>query len=124
MVDADRLTSRIDKLAAIGTSRLAFSKEDRRGSECVMDMMAAAAFEVRIDPATNIIGRRRGSEERPAILFGSHIDTVPDGGRYVGILGSLAGIECLERLEEAGVRTRHPLEIVIFANEEGNPSTG
>jgi N-carbamoyl-L-amino-acid hydrolase len=89
-----------------------------------MSMMADAGLDVSIDAATNIIGRRRGELEAPAILFGSHIDTVPDGGRYDGILGSLAGIECLKTLEDAGVRTRHPLEVVVFANEEGQSYNG
>ena len=123
-IDADRLAGRIESLAGIGTSRLAFSEEDRRGRTCVMDMMVDAGLEVRIDPATNIIGRRSGTMGGPAILFGSHIDTVPDGGRYDGILGSLAGIECLETLEDAGLETRHPLEVVVFANEEGQSFRG
>ena len=124
VIDADRLKSRIDRLAESATTRLAFSKEDRQGRECVMSLMADAGLDVSIDPATNIIGRRRGELEAPAILFGSHIDTVPDGGRYDGILGSLAGIECLKTLADAGVTTRHPLEVVVFANEEGQSYNG
>ncbi len=86
--------------------------------------MRKAGLDVRIDAAANVIGRREGTDSGPAILFGSHIDTVPDGGSYDGILGSLAGIECLETMEEAGLRTLHPLEVVVFANEEGQSFGG
>jgi len=68
----------------------------------------------------NIIGRREGTDaELPPILFGSHIDTVPNGGKYDGSLGVLGGIECVQVLQEKRIKTHHPLEVVVFTDEEG-----
>ena len=123
-IDPERLAARLAALAGVSTTRLAFTPEDREGRERVIDMMREARLDVRIDPATNIIGRRPGQTPGPAIACGSHIDTVPGGGSYDGALGSLAGIECLQTLEEAGIGTRHPFEVIVFANEEGQSFTG
>ena len=123
-IDPERLASRLDALAGVSTTRLAFTPEDRKGRECVIEMMRDAGLDVRIDPATNIIGRRRGRTQGSAIACGSHIDTVPGGGSYDGALGSLAGIECLQTLEEAEIETRHPFEVIVFSNEEGQSFTG
>jgi N-carbamoyl-L-amino-acid hydrolase len=75
---------------------------------------------VRVDEAGNIIGRREGMVPglRP-IAFGSHIDMVPDGGNYDGCVGSIGGLEVMELLKAKGTGTRHPLELIIFSNEEG-----
>jgi N-carbamoyl-L-amino-acid hydrolase len=82
--------------------------------------MRAAGLEPRVDAAGNIFGRRAGTDGAlPPILFGSHIDSVPNGGNFDGDLGSLAAMCELEALAAAGLRTRHPLEMVIWANEEG-----
>ncbi len=123
-INVDRLASRIEQLASIGPTRLAFTEEDRRARALVITMMREAGLTVRIDAAGNILGRREGRRSAPLILFGSHIDTVPNGGRFDGVLGCLAGIECIETLNEAGARTEHPLEVVVFANEEGQNFTG
>ena len=73
-----------------------------------------------VDAAGNILGRRAGSDpSRKPLLFGSHIDSVPDGGNYDGDVGSLAAIEVAQTLGERGVALRHPLEVVVFQNEEG-----
>lgn len=111
-------------MASIGTSRLAFSEEDRMARSLVISMMREAGLSVRIDPAGNILGRRQGRKENPAILFGSHIDTVPNGGRFDGVLGCMAAIECVQTLNEVGIMTEHPLEVVVFANEEGQNFIG
>lgn len=124
MIDAQRLWSGVEALASISRTRLAFTQEDRRGRQLVISMMRDAGLDVRIDPAGNILGRRGGRSNKAAILFGSHIDTVPNGGRFDGILGCLAGIECLQTLNEARSTTDHPLEVVVFANEEGQSYTG
>jgi N-carbamoyl-L-amino-acid hydrolase len=85
-----------------------------------MGLMRDAGLSVRIDPAGNILGRRDGRETGlPVILFGSHIDSVPDGGNYDGDVGSLAAIESVRTMQERGMVTRHPLEVVVFQNEEG-----
>jgi N-carbamoyl-L-amino-acid hydrolase len=82
--------------------------------------MRGAGLEPRIDPAGNIFARREGAEPSlPPILFGSHIDSVPKGGNFDGDLGSLAALGVLDACNRAQLRTRHPLEIVVWAAEEG-----
>ncbi len=82
--------------------------------------MEAAGLNVRVDAAGNIVGRREGNEKSlPPILFGSHIDTVPHGGKYDGAVGVLSAIECVQVFEENGIQTRHPLEVIVFTDEEG-----
>jgi N-carbamoyl-L-amino-acid hydrolase len=129
-IDARRLRERIEKLSvfgrpaggtfADGVSRVAYSDADVEGRRFVMAEMKAAGLQPRIDPAGNIFARREGAEPRLApILFGSHIDSVPSGGNFDGDLGSLGALAVLEALDAAGVRTRHPFEMVIWAHEEG-----
>ena len=124
-VDGQRIQHRIDQLAQIGRTpdgltRLAFTEADLRGREYVITLMKEAGLQVRIDAAGNIVGRRQGSQPGwPAIVLGSHIDTVPLAGAYDGALGVMAAIECVQVLGEHGIRTRHPLEVLVFANEEG-----
>ena len=99
---------------------MAFSDADLAGRGWVVALMEEVGLEVRVDVAGNIIGRRAGTEAGlPPLMLGSHIDSVPAGGNYDGPLGSLGAIEVVESLREAGVETRHPLEVVIFVNEEG-----
>ncbi len=124
-VNAQRLEQRLMKLAAFGNSekgnmRVAYSDHDLKGREYIMTLMREAGLAVRIDAAGNIIGRREGTDRSvPPILFGSHIDCVPNGGHYDGNVGSLGAIEVAQVLFENKVTTQHPLEIVVFANEEG-----
>lgn len=108
------------KTAAGGTSRVAYSDADLQAREYAMKLMRAARLDVSIDAAGNIIGRRAGKEAglKP-LMTGSHIDSVPDGGRYDGQVGSMAAIEVAQTLAENNLALRHPLEIVIFQNEEG-----
>src|SRR5262245_17438131 len=124
-VNGQRLNSTIAALSACGrnpeggVSRVAYSEADRKGREYVTSLMRAAKLDVSIDAAANIIGRRPGKENRPPILFGSHVDSVPQGGNYDGVVGSLGAIEVAQTLADESVTTRHPLELVIFQNEEG-----
>jgi N-carbamoyl-L-amino-acid hydrolase len=102
-----------------GVSRVAYSPADIEGRAYAMDLMRAAGLSVRVDPAGNILGRREGTlPDAPPLLFGSHIDSVPEGGNYDGDVGSLAAIEVAQTLGERGYRNRHPLEVVIWADEE------
>lgn len=103
-----------------GVSRVAYSDADKQGREYVLGLMRAAKLDVTIDAAGNLIGRRAGSAAglKP-LLIGSHIDTVPEGGNYDGVVGSMGAIEVAHTLAENNVTTRHPLEVVIFQNEEG-----
>ena len=125
-VNGARISQHLNALAEFGknpqggVSRLAYSEADRRGREYVFGLMQQAKLDVAIDAAGNIIGRRAGSDRSlKPLLFGSHIDSVPEGGNYDGVVGSLAAIEVAQTLAENSLTTRHPLEVVIFQNEEG-----
>ncbi len=103
-----------------GYTRLAFSEEDRQARAWLRGRMAAAALTVRLDAAANVIGRRPGASEGAVLVIGSHIDTVPNGGRFDGMAGVVAGLEIARVLHEARCPLRHPLEIIAFTNEEPN----
>ena len=125
-IDGERLIANLQRLATFGatpeggTSRLAYSEEDLAARRFVAELMEAAGLEVSVDLAGNLIGRRVGADPSlPPIMLGSHIDSVPDGGNYDGQVGSIGALEVAQTLADAGVVTRHPLEIVIFQNEEG-----
>ncbi|HSK65218.1 MAG TPA: M20 family metallo-hydrolase, partial [Pyrinomonadaceae bacterium] len=103
-----------------GVSRVAYSDADKQGREYVLGLMKAARLDVTIDAAGNLIGRRAGSDNTlKPLLIGSHVDTVPEGGNYDGVVGSMGAIEVAQTLAEQNVTLRHPLEVVIFQNEEG-----
>jgi N-carbamoyl-L-amino-acid hydrolase len=104
-----------------GVSRIGYSDADLAGRKFVMDLMRRAGAEVRVDAAGNIFASRRGSDSSlPPVLFGSHIDSVPEGGNFDGTLGSLASIEILRVLNEARIETRRPLTAVVWACEEAS----
>jgi N-carbamoyl-L-amino-acid hydrolase len=105
-----------------GVSRVAYSEADRQGREYVLSLMRAARLDVSVDAAGNLIGRRAAANNDDRllpILFGSHIDSVPEGGNYDGDVGSLSAIEVAQTLAENNVMLRHPIEVIIFQNEEG-----
>jgi N-carbamoyl-L-amino-acid hydrolase len=105
---------------ADGVSRVAYSDADVAGRKYAMDLMRAAGLEPRLDTAGNILGRREGGDRSlKPILFGSHIDSVPSGGNFDGDLGSMSAIEVAHTLQDRGITTRHPLQVVIWSNEEG-----
>lgn len=124
-INSDRLNDSIEKLAQIGqvsdggVTRIAFSKEDIAARNLVQNWMIEAGMNVRIDAAANIIGRYEGKQEKfPTLATGSHIDTVPNGGRYDGALGVLAGIEIVRTFNENNIRLQHPIEVIVFSDEE------
>ena len=129
-VNAARLRERLEGLSAFGrpaggtfadgVSRLGYSDADLAGRAYTMDLLKAAGLQPRIDAAGNILARRAGAEPAlPPVLFGSHIDSVPGGGNFDGDVGSMASVEVVHTLQENRVTTRRPLEVVIWANEEG-----
>jgi N-carbamoyl-L-amino-acid hydrolase len=125
-VNAARIESRIVELARFGRDanghgyRVAYTKGDIEGRAWFRDLMTKAGLSPTIDAAGNIIGKRKGKNASlKPIVFGSHIDMVPDGGNYDGTLGSIAAVEVVEILNENNVTTNHPLEVIIFGNEEG-----
>jgi beta-ureidopropionase / N-carbamoyl-L-amino-acid hydrolase len=104
---------------ADGVSRVAYSDADVAGRAYIINLMQKAGLEPRIDPAGNIFGRWAGTDASlPPILFGSHIDSVPNGGNFDGDLGSLAALGAIESLAAANLRTRHQLEMVVWSAEE------
>ena len=123
-VNRDRLHHSLLQLAEIGqlpdggVSRVAFSTEDLLARQQVKAWMVQAGMTVRLDAAGNIIGRYAGNEEAAALATGSHIDTVPIAGRYDGCLGVLAGIEMVRVLHENNLRLDHPVEVIVFTDEE------
>jgi len=124
-INSQRLQATLEKLSEFGrnseggVTRLGFSQTELDARTYVMSLMEDAGLEVRVDPAGNIFGRRSGSDQLPALLFGSHIDSVPHGGNFDGTLGSLGAIEVIRALNDGHITTRHPLEVVIWTNEEG-----
>ncbi len=126
MVDGGRLWERLGELAEIGkheeggVARLSFTPEERQAKELVASYMREAGLAVREDAAGNLFGRREGiNPEAPAVLIGSHVDSVMNGGDFDGPLGVLGGIEVLQTMEEEGVGTERPVEVVAFTDEEG-----
>jgi allantoate deiminase len=126
MVDGERLWRRLSELAGVGqresggVTRLSFTDEERSAKDLVASFMEEAALTVREDAAGNLFGRREGGDPgAPAVLVGSHVDSVYDGGNFDGPLGVLAGIEVVQSMEERGVQTDHPVEVVAFTDEEG-----
>ena len=125
-VNAKRLESHLFELAEFGKTpdggvhRVAYSQTDVEARVYIKTLMEAAGLKVRIDAAGNIIGRREGRvDSLPPIMTGSHIDTVPHGGRYDGAVGVLSAIECAQVLFENNIQIRHPLEVIVFTDEEG-----
>jgi beta-ureidopropionase / N-carbamoyl-L-amino-acid hydrolase len=125
-IDLDRLLGRLDAFNRIGAlpgggnCRLALSDEDRAGRDLLVRWMRELGLTVTIDAIGNIFGVRRGRENLPPVMFGSHVDTVGTGGRYDGLYGVLAGLETCQALDDAGRATRRPLALVAFTNEEGS----
>lgn len=132
-INADRLENNIRELASFGLNeatggldRTTFTAEELAAREWLKSKLMELRLTVRVDEAANIWAARSGSPEGlsvnlPVIAFGSHIDTVPNGGKYDGALGVLLALEVMTVLEEDKVGTRHPLELVSFSAEEPNP---
>lgn len=122
-LDGERLLSDIETLAKFGAikeggiSRPAFSPAFQQAANWLTSRMEEAGLSVRMDTAGNIIGRM--GPEGPAVMCGSHIDTVPRGGHLDGALGVLAGLECARALAASGMPLARALEVVAFADEEG-----
>jgi N-carbamoyl-L-amino-acid hydrolase len=124
-VNGDRLNDSINRLARIGKQpsgsicRIAFTPETLQARYLVQQWMIEAGLAPRIDAAGNLIGRYAGRfEDAPALGTGSHIDTVPSGGKFDGALGVLSGIEVVRTLRDHQMRLNHPIEIIAFTDEE------
>ena len=125
-VTGSRLWSRLMDMAQIGTipgdgsCRLALSDEDLEGRALFLSWCRDRGFSVVHDQIGNLFVRRDGAGVLAApVVMGSHLDTQPNGGRFDGVLGVLAGLEVLETLEDAGIGTARPVEVAVWMNEEG-----
>src|SRR6516162_2087607 len=125
-VNGQRIGDHLKELSKLGAnpqggvSRVAYSDADLQGRSYAITLMKDAGLQVHIDAAGNIVGTRAGADASlKPLLIGSHIDSVPMGGNYDGDVGSLSAIEVAQTLKESQNKLRHPLEVVIFQNEEG-----
>jgi beta-ureidopropionase / N-carbamoyl-L-amino-acid hydrolase len=125
-INPERLLNTIEVLAQIGglpeggVKRIAYSPQDLAARAQVQQWMQSAGMTTRLDAVGNLIGRYLGQNlDLPALVTGSHIDTVPTGGRYDGSYGVLAGIEVVRVLHENQLRLQHPIEVIVFTDEEG-----
>jgi allantoate deiminase len=122
VIDPGRLERRTGELARIGgsgtsVSRLGLSADEQKARDLVGGWLTVRGGRVRRDPAANLIARFPGEGE--AILVGSHLDSVPEGGRFDGALGVLCAVEAVESLLDAKLKLRRPIEVVAWADEEG-----
>ena len=124
-INGERLAHRLATLGRIGAvpdgglTRLAFSPEDIHARTLAQRWMVAAGMTTRIDAAGNLIGHYEGRfPQSPALATGSHLDTVPNAGCYDGTYGVLAGLEVVQTLHHHRLRLDHPIEVMVFADEE------
>jgi N-carbamoyl-L-amino-acid hydrolase len=125
-IDARRYWSTVERSGEIGVGRpgglqrVALTDSDKEMRDLFVRWCREAGCTVTVDGVGNIFARRRGEDDAlPPVLVGSHLDTQVNGGRYDGIVGVLAGLELVRTLNDAGVATRRPVEIVCWTNEEG-----
>ncbi|MES9682913.1 Zn-dependent hydrolase [Gottfriedia acidiceleris] len=126
MINQDRLWNRLMELGSIGKqesggiTRLSFTENERKAKELLSSYMNEAGLKVYEDTVGNLIGRKEGiNQNAPVVLVGSHIDSVYNGGNFDGPLGVLSGIEILQTMNEQGITTVHPIEVIVFTDEEG-----
>ena len=125
-VSGERLWSDLMAMAEVGATpaggsrRLALTDEDKAGRDLFASWARDAGLELRADRAGNLFARRAGHDVGlPAVMAGSHLDTQPDGGRFDGVFGVLAALEAVRALADAGIDTAAPIDVVVWANEEG-----
>ena len=110
----------IGATAAGGVNRQTLTDEDRRGRDLFRRWCEEAGLTVSVDRMGSMFARRAGSDDgRPPVMLGSHLDSQPTGGKYDGALGVLAALEVVRTLNDRGIQTTAPLEVVNWTNEEG-----
>ena len=123
--DVGRLQNRIKELGRVGAitgggvCRLALSDEDHESRDLIVRWMSDLDLSIQVDRIGNVIGTRAGMLDSAPVLIGSHIDSVATGGLYDGALGVLAGLEAIQTLNEADLKTQYPIAVGFFTNEEG-----
>ena len=125
-VNADRLWQSLERFGEIGgterggCNRQALTDEDRAGRDLFSNWMRQADCSISVDAIGNLYARREGLEPKAApVMASSHLDTQATGGRFDGVYGVLAGLEVVRVLNDHGIRTRRPIEVVSWTNEEG-----
>ena len=126
-INSDRLWQSLMDLARIGATekggvrRLTLTEADRRGRDQFVQWCRAARLDIEVDRIGNIFARRPGADPALApVAIGSHLDSQPSGGKFDGAYGVMAGLEIVRTLNDAGLRTRAPVEVVSWTNEEGS----
>ena len=126
-INPDRLWQSLMDLAQIGATekggvrRLTLTDVDRQGRDLFVRWCGEAGMSVEVDGIGNIFGRRAGTEEGALpVAMGSHLDSQPSGGKFDGAYGVMAGLEIVRTLNDAGIRTRAPIEVAAWTNEEGS----
>lgn len=125
-INGERLWSRLMAMGEIGATpaggcnRQALTNEDKVGRDLFVRWCGEAGCETRIDAVGNLFARRSGKDDSlGAVISGSHLDTQPTGGKFDGIYGVLAALEVIDTLNDHNVQTLHPVEAVVWTNEEG-----
>ena len=126
-IDGGRLWASLMEMAQIGATpkggvrRLALSDLDRQGRDLFKRWCEDAGLTVRVDAIGNMFARREGRDQkRLPVLFGSHLDSQPSGGKFDGALGVLAGLEVVRTLNDLDITTEAPIELVNWTDEEGS----
>ncbi len=126
-INGERLWSSLMEMAKIGPGvkggnrRLTLTDVDREGRDLFKSWVEKAGCKLAIDTMGNMFARREGTDASlPPVMVGSHLDTQPTGGKYDGVLGVLSGLEIVRTLNDLGIKTRHPIEVVNWTNEEGS----
>ncbi|MEM7226667.1 MAG: Zn-dependent hydrolase [Pseudomonadota bacterium] len=113
--------AKIGATSAGGSCRLALTDEDKAGRDLFVGWCEAAGCSILVDDMGNIFARRPGRrDDLPPIATGSHLDTQPHGGKFDGVYGVLAGLEVVRALNDQGIETEAPIEVVVWTNEEGS----
>jgi beta-ureidopropionase / N-carbamoyl-L-amino-acid hydrolase len=125
-IDGQRLWDSIHEMAEIGpgvrggSNRQTLTDEDAEGRRLFQRWCEAAGMTVAVDSMGTMFAHRKGEDESlPPVMIGSHLDTQPTGGRYDGVLGVLGALEAVRTLNDLGIKTKHPIEVVNWTNEEG-----
>ncbi|MDB2407802.1 Zn-dependent hydrolase [Jannaschia sp.] len=124
-IDPDRLWDSLMEMATIGpgiaggNNRQTLTDADAEGRRLFQSWCEAAGCTMGLDAIGNMFARREGTEDLPAVYVGSHLDTQPTGGKYDGVLGVLGGLELIRTLNDLNIKTRHPIVVTNWTNEEG-----
>mgnify|MGYP000616262948 CR=1 FL=1 len=126
-INGERLWDSLMEMAKIGpglrggNNRQTLTDDDKKGRELFIRWCEDAGCTTVVDTMGNIFARREGTDPSlPPVMVGSHLDTQPTGGKYDGVLGVLSGLEILRSLNDMGIKTKHPIEVVDWTNEEGS----